>query len=285
MPLSQLHDGIDVPEYLVRIPWLITRAELYDFIPRMFFKTSAGGWPKLRFTLLGVTADFAFNFVSHPESRLLGVVRSGSDDDPIDELFSQAAPVLRDRLGNPPAVDFPDHHQMWRDDHVWVNHSVSVPEERHEAKGYRLEMYYHAGKPRDWVNSKERTLIQVKRLFKSMPGVKVIEVWASPAQTVFGLDVRSRRSLAWLAHLACWANVNIQLCIDGYKETNGGLKGDDPSSILYRVTIPGQREPESGGFSTTFQIVGIYLVDYLLARGLLDNDEAHQLTSAFNNHE
>jgi hypothetical protein len=286
MSLSQLHDGINVPECLVRIPWLTTRSELFDFIPRIFFKTTAGGWPQLRFTLLGVTAHLAFNFVSHPESFLLGVEFSQPDGDAIEAAYRDTAEMLRKHLGEPNEVNSPEFfHLRWRDDRVSVDHSASVPENPLSLRRHELRVYYHAGKPRAWVSSNERTLTQVKRLFNSMPGVEVVEVWASPAQTVFSLALRSRRSLAWLAHMACWANVNIQLCFDGYKETNEGLKVDDPSSILHRVTVLGPREPEPGGYSTTLQIVGIYLADYLLERGVLDKAETRRLTAAFNNHE
>ena len=285
MPLSQLHDEIEVPEYATRIPWLITRSELATYVPAAF-TTSSGGWPKLRFTLLGVTADYGFNFVSHPESKLLEVRFDEPDHEDIEEAFRATSAALREHLGNPNQVDHPEYHNLWwRDDHVWVHHSANVPEDPTAKRRHSLSVYYHTGVPRAWVDKSERTLTQVKRLLNLMPGVEVSQVWCRPGYTGLDLAVGSLPSLARLAHMACSANFRLQVGIDAYREANGGLARHDPAGILYRIEIRGPREPEPGGFVTTLQILGIELADDLREQGLLEEEEARRLIAKFNNHE
>lgn len=286
MTLAQLHDGIDIPEYATRVPWLITQPELYGLVPPEAFTASPGDWPMLRFTLLGVTATFGFNFRSHPEGRLLGVDFNDPDEKGIDERFRGASVALLARLGDPNDVNMPEyHHLMWRDEHVWVDHSAGVPENPEAVRRHKISVYYHAGKPQAWVASTDRTLTQVKRLLNLMPEVEVTTVWRTPAGTSLGLSVRSFSSLARLAHVAAWANVRFQVGVDEYREANGGLKNDDPAGIRFGIEIPGPREPEPNGHSTTLQILGSYLVDDLREQGLLEKEEADRLIGEFNNHE
>jgi hypothetical protein len=284
--LTQLHDGIEVPEHATRVPWLITEPRLGEYLPTGALAASRGGWPQLQFTLLGVNATFGFDFVTHPEARLLAVAFDSPACEDIGKVFGANSAALRDRLGDPNAVDLPGHHHlMWRDERVWVDYSAGVPECPSAERRHRLSVYYHAGRPRAWVPTGERTLAEVKRLLNQMPGVEVIEIVGPPAHKTLSLAVRSPTSLARLAHITGWANVRFGVSVDEYRKANGGLNKSDPAGILYRIEIPGLREPEPNEPATTLQILGIYLADDLREQGILEEDEARRLEMMFNNHE
>jgi|GEM_PF-3034841 len=285
MTLASLHDGIDIPEYASRVPWLITQAELLRYVPQEALSISPGGWPLLQFTCLGVPAAFAFNFVNHPEFKLLGVQFNEPAPENIERVFRDTSAVLRVRLGDPNAVDQPDcHHLMWRDGRVWVDYSAGVPESVRAEQRHSLSIWYHSGVPRAWVPPKEWTLGQVKNLLNLLPGVEVVEVHCSPDHTYLGFASQSLQSLARLAHTARDANVRLTVGVNAYREANGGLQREDPAVILYRIEVPGRREAKSEESSTTLQILGIYLSKDLREQGLLGEDEAEQLVMRFNNH-
>lgn len=285
MTLTQLHDGIGVPEYATRVPWLITEPQLGEYFPAGALVRSRGAWPQLQFTLLGVNATFGFDFLTHPEFRLLAVAFDASVGEDIGEVFGANSAALRDRLGDPNAVNLPDHQLMWRDERVWVNYSASVPERPDTERKHRLSVCYHAGRPRAWVPACERTLAQVKRLLNLMPGVEVIEIVGPPAYKTLSLAIRSPASLARLAHMTGWANVRFGVTVDEYRKANSGLSKSDPSGILYRVEIPGPRDPRPNAPATTLQILGINLVHDLQEQGILEEDEARRLQVMFSNHE
>jgi hypothetical protein len=284
--LTQLHDGIDVPEYATRVPWLITEPQLAEYLPAGQFVASRAGWPQLPLTLLSVTAIFAFDFTTHPESRLLAVGFDHPADRDIDAVFRTNSAAIRAHLGDPNAIDHPDyHHLMWRDDRVWVDYSAGVPERPNAGRKHRLSVSFHAGRQRDWVPPGEHTLLEVRRLLNLMPGVKVIEVVGPPANKTLSLAVHSLPSLARLAHMTGWANVRFGVGVDEYRKANGELSKSDPTGLLYQIGIPGPHEPEPGGHATTLQILGIHLADDLREQGILEKEEARRLMVAFNNHE
>lgn len=284
MNLTQLHDGIDVPEYAVRVPWLITKPQLRECLPAGALIESRG-WPQLRFTLLGVNVTFRLNFDWHPESRLLGVQFDAPAGADIDTVFAANADALRAHLGEPNAVDHPDfHHLMWRDHRVSVDYSAGVPEQANRARNHRLSVSFHAGKPRAWVPANERTLAEVKRLLNLMPGVEVVEIQCGRSGTTIGLSIGSPQSLARLAHLPHCVNFVMNVGVDFYRLQNERLSKSDPSGILYRFLIQGPREPEPNGHSTQLQILGISLTHELRERGLLNEDESDRLLEEFNNH-
>lgn len=286
MALNQLHTGIDIPEYATRVPWLITESQLGDYLPVGQLAASPAGWPMLRFTLLGVTDTFGFNFVSHPERRLIGVAFQHPAGDDIAAVFSSNAAVLRDRLGDPNHHDRPDfHYLMWRDRRVWVEYQAGVPELAGAEREHRLSVYYHAGTPQTWIPPGERSLAEVVRLLNMLPGVEVVRVHVSPTYKALDLAVLSLESLARLAHMTSWANVRFCIGINWYRRANGGLSKSDPSGVLYRIEIPTPHEPAPGDSATTLQIVGIYVADDLREQRILAEDETERLRLVFNNLE
>lgn len=285
MSLTELHDGIEVTEFAARVPWLITRSDLFRYLPAHALTESAGGWPQLPFTLLGVTATFAFNFVTHPEGRLLEVAFSEPADETTDSTFRTNSAALSDRLGPPNAVDNPNHyHLMWRDSRVWIDYSAVVPERQGAERRHELSVYFHAGWPRAWFPDRERTLAEVKRLLGLMPGVEVVQIALTPIHTTLHLSVHSPISLARFAHIAGWANVGLRVGIDEYRQANGELTTDDPRGIIYRIEVSGPRGPEPEVHASNLQILGIHLADDLRKQGILGEDEARRLVKAFNNH-
>ncbi len=283
--LVGLHDGIEIPEYSTHIPWLIDKPELCKYVPAEALAVSDGHWPQLQFTLLGVPATYSFNFVTHPESKLLEVQFYQPALEDIEDAFRKASDALRECLGPPNEIDRPEYHRLlWRDDKVWVDLDAGVPEDPSVPRIHKLRVVFHAGSPRAWIGKNEPTLTQVKRLINLMPEVEVVEVLCKPAHTGLSIRIKNPSSLARLAHVGHAANVRMNVWLDEYRLANGELSKHDPSGILYHLDIRGPREPEPDGHTTTLQRLGIYLVDELRDLGLLENQEASKLEMAFNNH-
>jgi hypothetical protein len=279
MPLTHLHDCIHIPEYGVGIPWLITASELTTYIPAGALTTSSGGWPQLRFTLFGITATFGLNFVSHPESKLLGVEFHNPADD-TDATFRINSAALRRHLGDPNEIDNPEHHHlMWRDARVWVDYFAGAPDSPDAARRHGLSVHFHAGFPRAWVSDRDWALAQVKQLLNLMPEVEVVEVVGTPAYTTLGLAVRSFGSLARLAHATRAANVRFGVGVDEYRKANGEVSDFDPAIVQFRLEVP--RSPDRGD-PNTMRILGIYLTDDLRSQGILSAGEANRLRDALN---
>ncbi|WP_145243956.1 hypothetical protein [Urbifossiella limnaea] len=102
------------------------------------------------------------------------------------------------------------------------------------------------------------------------------------------MTVRSPWSLVRLANLTSAANVGLQVGYNWYRHGKHEFGPDDLGLVVYRLEVPGAREPgpdsEPGpDGSTTLQIVGICLVDYLREKELLVDAEAERLNDAFNN--
>jgi hypothetical protein len=283
MTLASLHSGIDVPEYATHIPWLITEAELSERFPAGALCTSPGGWLQLRFTILGVNAVFGFNFVSHPEGRLLKVQFCAPAGPEVDEVFAANAATLRGELGEPNSVDLPDcHHLRWGDDRVSVDYSAGQPEDPAAVRTHKLAVFFHAGFPRAWVPPAEPTLAEVKRLLNLLPGIEVSVVRRWSKWATLGLTVRALESVARLAHLSAAANVRFQVGPNDYRTVS--VSRSDPTGVLYSLHFPAPWEPEPGGEPTALQILGICLVGDLREQGLIEEDEARRPTMAFNNH-
>ncbi len=152
MTLDCVHDGFDIPEYGVRVRWLVTRGELCDAHLPGVLSTPDGGWPLLRFTCLGVAAAFRFNFVTHPESRLLGLRSDDATPEDIDRVFRGNAATPRDRLGEPNEGNWPDSRNlMWRDGRVRVHYWAGERDGAETGRRHSLSVSFHAGKPRAWV--------------------------------------------------------------------------------------------------------------------------------------
>lgn len=118
--LDALHEGVHVPEYGLRIPWGVTREELFRLIPREAFDLHWPRWPRLRFTLCGVTAVYAFNFVSRG-NRLCEVQHY--DATPRWRRLIRTQRLQRACLGPPNLVDLPGQYD-WGDRQVWLCNSM-----------------------------------------------------------------------------------------------------------------------------------------------------------------
>jgi hypothetical protein len=230
-----------------------------------------------------VTATFGFNFVTHPEAKLVGVQFSPFDQETAEESFRKTSEALRTNLGDPNEVDHPDfYHLRWRDDRLSVDNSIAealLPDGETRGKVHSLCVFYHAGMPRAWVSSGDKTLTEVKRLLNLMPGVEVVIVRGSPSFVSLGLAIRSMPSFARLAHITAAANVRLSVEIDEYRRPGR----DDPEGIVYVLQVPRHPEPGPGAPAATLQVLGLYVVDFLLELGFLHRDEADRLIGAFNN--
>jgi len=123
--LATLHDGIPVPEYDAHVPWLIDEQGLFRLIPRDAFTISLGGWPMLQFTLLGVAGTFGFNFVTHPDRKLIEVQFENDDETTIHQTFRDISVILRRQLGPPNSRNFPDDELRWDDGRIMVDNGIS----------------------------------------------------------------------------------------------------------------------------------------------------------------
>lgn len=126
---SALHDGIPVPEFDAFVPWLIHEPDLYRLIPEGAFTVSVGGWPLLRFTLLGVKAVFGFNFVTDRARRLTEVQVFDSTPEAMRRrrAFRVSSAALRSQLGPPNVVDSPEFdHLRWDDGRVWIDNAITT---------------------------------------------------------------------------------------------------------------------------------------------------------------
>jgi hypothetical protein len=65
--------GIPVYEQGTVVPWLVPLSELGKYLPSNEMTYSIAGWPQFRFTLFGITAVYAFDFVTDPKERLIAV--------------------------------------------------------------------------------------------------------------------------------------------------------------------------------------------------------------------
>jgi hypothetical protein len=99
--IARLRAGIDVPEFGALIPWHSTRSELVKLIPEEKFNFSVCGWPQLEFTLLGFKANFGFNFISDPESRLTEVQLFNIHPRKLKRTFRTSARKFEEALGSP----------------------------------------------------------------------------------------------------------------------------------------------------------------------------------------
>src|SRR5260370_36808340 len=61
MVLKRFHDGVTIPEFGIRIPWLITEPELFQLVPRSAFTFSPADWPMLQCSILGIHEVWGFN--------------------------------------------------------------------------------------------------------------------------------------------------------------------------------------------------------------------------------
>ena len=157
MSLTDLHQGIIVPEHSVVVPWLESRRSLYRYIPREHFTFSTGGWPQLRFTCLGIHADFAFNFVTHPERRLVAV--DMAVDDSVISTMDGLPTSLVAALGDPTYRH--THDFRWVDEQIVVDCWTCIrrrdPGDPFVYEYSKLSIEFSAGWPNHW-NNRSRPL-------------------------------------------------------------------------------------------------------------------------------
>lgn len=151
--LEQLHSGIVVPEYSVTIPWLISEASLYRFIPKEHFSFSPAGWPRLTFTCLGVTAEFGFNFVSLPGGELVELQLSARDSPALVKTVNDWAVRLQMVLGE--AERQSNNRFRWFDDRIVVDCLVTAGKDSIDGEWHAygsLRIVNSAGWPGHWNN-------------------------------------------------------------------------------------------------------------------------------------
>ncbi|MDG4596692.1 MAG: hypothetical protein P9F75_13565 [Candidatus Contendobacter sp.] len=118
-----------MPELGAFVPWLIREPDLYPLIPEGAFTISVGGWPMLRFTLLGVTAVWGFNFVTDQDGRFTEVQVHNNAPEALRKRrsFRCSSAALRGHLGPPNVVDMPEFdHLRWDNGRVWVDNSITT---------------------------------------------------------------------------------------------------------------------------------------------------------------
>ena len=153
MSLASLHLGIEVPEYSVNVPWLVSRRSLYRYIPRVHFRFLPGpdgGWPVLKFTCLGIVGEFVFDFVTHP-NRKLTKIQLSVDYTPISTENVVPSQLLS-HLGNPRSRNM--NIFRWFDDQIVIDCSVGIyfrrPDEPTFYSFSQLVICYSAGSPLHW---------------------------------------------------------------------------------------------------------------------------------------
>ncbi len=160
MFLEQLHHGILVPEYSLSVPWLVSPRSLYRYIPRKHFRFSPAGWPLLRFTCLGINAEFGFNFVSHPEGRLVSL-QMIVDDSPISTRDGVPTQLL-DALGRPNRNE--TNYFRWFDDQIVVDCCVCVrrrnPEDPFVYEYSKIEICYSASWLGHWATGAPLLIVE-----------------------------------------------------------------------------------------------------------------------------
>lgn len=149
MRLSDLHAGIYVPEFGTRVPWLITENELFEYIPKDNFTFSLAGWPMLQCSILGVRALFGWNFVTHPDERLIELQFENSDQETIKQTVLAVSDALREHLGEPNVVSLPEN-QRWQDEHILVINRIGTgyrPLLKKTLTSHRLQVVFFSGMP------------------------------------------------------------------------------------------------------------------------------------------
>src|SRR5262245_59013721 len=99
MALIDLHDGIVLENFGVRIPWLIAEPELFRIVPEAAFIRSVADWPMLRCTVLGIDLVWGFNFVTHADHRFIGLRYDSWDAETNGNTFAVASKHLLAELG------------------------------------------------------------------------------------------------------------------------------------------------------------------------------------------
>lgn len=147
MNLDQFRTGITIPEYSVTIPWLVSRRSLFRYIPKKHFRMVCGGplgIPAIRFSCMGVTGEFAFDFHSHPDSKL-DRIQMMVDDNPISTTATGVPTALLNTIGEPIQCD--THCFCWFDRFTIIDCWVAIARRQpYEPKIYsysRLDIYHN----------------------------------------------------------------------------------------------------------------------------------------------
>jgi hypothetical protein len=124
---NSLAQGVEVARYGVRVPWLSSKAELFELIPSSEFIFSPGGcWPMLRFKFLGFSALWGFNFVSHPSELLSELLFWNEAPRSLRRTYRRSAAQFHRALGRPNSVNLGRFgQQAWRTDQLLVDNALS----------------------------------------------------------------------------------------------------------------------------------------------------------------
>jgi hypothetical protein len=143
MDLKSLRDGIPLESLGVRIPWLITEPELFQFVPEAMFARSAAHWPLLRCTVLGIELEWGFNFVTHEHDRFIGLRYDSWETQQSEQTFAAASARLQAVLGSENQVVALEDLLRWQDDWVCITNAIrtDVRPDGRECRWHSLFVY------------------------------------------------------------------------------------------------------------------------------------------------
>jgi hypothetical protein len=124
MDLKSLRAGIPLDNFGVRIPWLITETELFQFVPETEFTRSAARWPLLRCTVLGIELEWGFNFVTHAHDRFIGLRYDSWETQQSEQTFAAASTQLQAVLESANQVVSRKDRLRWQDDWVCITNEI-----------------------------------------------------------------------------------------------------------------------------------------------------------------
>jgi hypothetical protein len=124
----------------------------------------------------------------------------------------------------------------------------------------------------------DETLAHVESLLSRTPEVEVETCNPGPDATLLELVVWSMESLAWLAHIATFANV--ELLVGTVPSARRWGEPFDPAELRYTLWVPNDPEPVMP--PSRLQKIGLFLARELKLRGLLDAVQADRLQKDWN---
>lgn len=121
-PLSQFHKGVAFEDISLIIPWHITQPDFLDLVPRDKITSANSDWICGDFTLFGIAATYAFNFIAFPDPLFHEVQVCDSDPRTLAITFLRFAESIKQSLGEP-TREF-KKHVRWHDRFIVVDLSI-----------------------------------------------------------------------------------------------------------------------------------------------------------------